>query len=125
MGKNRAYVPGHYERLYLEVAEGVFDSGTDDDGFIHVDVPGLESLFAFPAGGLTVITGRSGAGKSLLCDNLFGWAVVPTVYFPLQSVSLVAAHTRMRASLRRSLAPGRPSHERRSSSVSTMPASTA
>lgn len=95
MGKNRAYVPGHYERLYLDVAKDVFDPGEDGDGFIHVDAPGLEGLFAFPAGGLTVITGRSGAGKSLLCDNLIGWAVVPTVYFPLQSVSLGAAYTRM------------------------------
>ena len=96
MKKSTVWAEGCYEEQYREVAGRV--SGATKKGgneYVRVDVPGLEGVFAFPVGGLSVIVGWPGAGKSVLCDNLVAKAQVPVAYFPLQSTSLESAHVRL------------------------------
>lgn len=96
MVRFNSFVEGHYARHFREVAERVVTaSRRDGDGYIHVDVPGLEGLLAFPVGGLAVIVGWPGSGKTVLCDNVVARASVPVVYLPLQATCLESAHERL------------------------------
>lgn len=98
MGMYDIYVEDQYASLYREMASNVLAvTKKDGDGYISVDLPGLEGQLAFPVGGLTAIVGLSGSGKSVLCDNLVAKASVPVVYLPLQSTGLEAAHVRLSA----------------------------
>jgi hypothetical protein len=90
------FAEGHYARHYRRVAEQAATSGRKaGDGYIHVDVPGLEGLLAFPVGGLAAIVGWPGSGKSILCDNVVAKANVPVVYLPLQATCLESAHEKL------------------------------
>ena len=96
MNKNENWANDSYMRHYREVADRMFGSAKRGaDACVRVDLPGLKDVLAFPVGGLTVIVGYPGAGKSILCDNLVANAEVPVIYFPLQSTSLESAHMRL------------------------------